>query len=446
MSKDILYKTDEKLKSYLDTNQLHREEMCVAILSLEKDFSKVHSRQPRGGPDGGRDIEATYKGNQLVYGAIGFINQANDSNEQKKVIRKKFRDDLKSILSNEIKPSVFVFFTNLNLTVHDKDTLIKESKRQGVTHCEIFDREQLKLSLNSPDGFAIRFQYLNIPLSVPEQKSFFTRWGDDIQSVISTGFQKTEDTLNRLLFLQEANDPITTLTLSLELDRTYPSEDIGHFRLFCHLSKFDLALPIHTILWGSSDKSERMNNNINECDILKQPTGIKYGRSSGQWEQHFKTDADVKSGNEDNEEKYVCTSSSSSIGLDEVTFLNITYHKQDFFMIPPYLSLKDIDNAWYIIFLNKSLALKVKTIHVYSNGYKLNEYQSPNFMIDYSECTPDIPMKFFDKELEDSWVKIRPKELSIFPIRFYEETPKRLFPYNQVTDSLANKRRYGYTC
>ena len=42
------YQTDERLKSYLDTNQLHREQMCRALLSIDKRFTDVRPRHPRG--------------------------------------------------------------------------------------------------------------------------------------------------------------------------------------------------------------------------------------------------------------------------------------------------------------------------------------------------------------------------------------------------------------
>jgi len=80
------YQTDERIKSYLDTHQLHREQMCRAILSIDQRYTDVRPRHPRGGPDGGRDLEAIYRGDQSAFGAVGFVNQANDSNEQKKSI------------------------------------------------------------------------------------------------------------------------------------------------------------------------------------------------------------------------------------------------------------------------------------------------------------------------------------------------------------------------
>jgi len=428
------YKTDEKLKNYLDTNQLHREQICLAILSLDKRFNNVRPRQPRGGADGGRDIEATYENGQLVYGAVGFINQANDSKEQKKRIKSKFKDDLYYAVNNKNKPSVFVFFTNLNFTTKEKNSLIEESKKFGIIYCDIFDRERLRIELDSSRGFSIRFQYLNIPLSVPEQKSFFTQWGNDIQSVISTGFYRTENVLNRLLFLQEVNNPIDNFTLSFEMDKTYLSEDIGHFRLFCILKSLNMALKIRSILFGNSDKSDRMREDVSEEHILMQPIGIKYGISGGQWNEY----SDIANKAEE-EEKYTRICSSSSVGRNEVKFLNISYNR-DILLIPPYLSLKDIDDTFYIICLNKSLAQKIKAIHVYSNGYKLKEYHLSDFFIDYSEYTPNIPVKFFNKELDDPWVRIRPKMATSFHINFSNETPKRLFVSNLVTDSLEIHR------
>jgi hypothetical protein len=34
------YETDERLKNFLDTNQLHREQMCLAVMSIDKRFSR----------------------------------------------------------------------------------------------------------------------------------------------------------------------------------------------------------------------------------------------------------------------------------------------------------------------------------------------------------------------------------------------------------------------
>lgn len=435
------YQTDERLKSYLDTNQLHREQMCRAILSIDKRFTDVRPRHPRGGRDGGRDIEAMYREDQIAYGAVGFVNQANDSEEQKKTIRAKFDSDLNSAISAEKRPSVFIFFTNINLTIGEKENLIAKAKKSEILFCEILDRERLRIALDSPDGFSIRFQYLNISLSEEEQASFFARWGDDIQSVISTGFQRIENILNRVLFFQESTDTLAHLTLSFELDKKYTAEEIGHFRLFCSMCLKEPKHKILSILFGSSDKSNRMRKD-SDTDFTEQTPGIKYGIGSGQWEHYIDLDNASESEaneDEDEEEKYESVRSSSRIGMDEVEFIPISYNKDSFIRFFPSLTLRDIDEAMFLPFANKSLAEKIKAIHIYSNGYKLQEISRSEFYVDESEVDPNFPVSFSDEELRDPWVRVRPEDASAFHIRFFEETPKRMYVPSQTKNSLENR-------
>lgn len=437
------YQTDDRLKSYLDTNQLHREQMCRAILSIDKRFTDVRPRHPRGGRDGGRDIEAIYRENQKAYGAVGFVNQANNSKEQKKTIMNKFESDLKSATNVDQKPEVFIFFTNINLTIGEKDSLVLKAKKEGLSYCEILDRERLRISLDSPDGFSIRYQYLGLSLSDEEQASFFAKWGDDIQSVIATGFQKLENTLNRVLFLQEASDVMTHLTMSFELDKKYSADDIGHFRLFCHLQLKEPKHKILSILFGASDKSNRMRSDT-DTDFTEQKPGIKYGIGGGQWEQHIsfdKVSSDNSEIENDKDLKYKNVGSSSSIGMDSVEFLPISYSKYSFIRFLPSLRLRDIDEAIYLPIVNLSLAEKIKAIHVYSSGYKLQEIRKLDFYIDTTSFESKIPVEFSSDELSDSWVRIRPKKSSTFHIRFFEDTPKRMFVSSRIKNSLEVKKK-----
>ncbi|ASA58012.1 hypothetical protein [Vibrio gazogenes] len=437
------YQTDERLKSYLDTNQLHREQMCRAVLATDKRFSDVRPRHPRGGQDGGRDIQAVYRDEQTAFGAVGFVNQGNDSDEQKKTIKKKFSDDLESAISADKNLTAFIFFTNINLTIGEKDSLIEKAKKKGVIFCDILDRERIRITLDSPDGFSIRFQYLNITLSEEEQASFFSRWGDDIQSVISSGFQKVEGTLNRVLFLQESNDPITSLTVSLELDKKYSADEIGHFRAFCYLTLKEPKHKILSVLFGASDKSNRMRAD-KETDFTEQCSGIKYGIGSGQWEQHIdfdETEVTSEETDDEKDEKWSAVGSGSSIGREEVEFLPISYSKSSFIRFFPVISLRDLDDAMFLPFLNKTLAEKVKSIHIYSNGYKLQEIKSDDLCIDSTSIEPNFPVEFSKDELEDQWVRIRPQGASTHNMRFFENTPKRLFTPGQVENSLEDRTR-----
>lgn len=431
----MTYETDQRLKSFLDTNQLGREQMCRAILATDKRYSDVRPRHPRGGPDGGRDIEAIYRNDQITFGAVGFVNQANDSTEQKKTINAKFGEDLSSALSADPKPQAFVFFTNINLTIGEKSALIQKAKDQGIVNCEIMDRERIRISLDSPDGFSIRFQYLNIPLSEEEQASFFAKWGDDIQSVISTGFQKIENTLNRILFFQEASSTLAHLTLSVELNKKYEAKEVGHFRLFCCIYLKEPRNNILSILFGRSDKSNRMRTD-GGADFTQQKSGIQYGISGGQWEQVLDLE-DEESDSE--EEKYTNVGSSSSIGMDYVEFIPIQYSKDSLIRRPNGLTLRDIDEAMLLPFCNQSLADKIKAIHIYSNGYKIKELQENDMEVDCSEFDPAVPVDFTEEEEKDPWVRIRPAGgYSSFNIEFFDETPRRMYMPKQTENSLES--------
>lgn len=430
------HQTDERLKSYLDTNQLVQEQLCLAILSIDKRFTEVRPRHPRGGPDGGRDIEAIFRQEQRAFAAVGFVSQACDSPENKKRIKKKFDEDLLSALSASPTPVAFFFLTNINFTLGEKDVLTKKAKKNGFGYCEIFDRERLRIALDSTDGLSIRFQYLGMPMSEAEQASFFAKWGDDIHSVISTGFQKIENTLDRVLFLQEASGVMSSLLIGFELDRIYPADEIGHFRAFCSMYLKEPKHQILSVMFGSSDKSERMRN-----DKLKKPSeeqpGIRYGISGGQWERHLVKPNDTANDlSKDSLEKHHQVGSSSSAGIEEVKFVRIEYSCDSFIRFSPRLNLKDIDESMFLPMLNATLAEKIKCIHIFANEYKLLEIPRSEFEIDETPFEAKIPVDFTECELSDAWVRIRPTGLSSFRFSFSDQTPQRTFSPRKTENSL----------
>jgi hypothetical protein len=188
---------------------------------------------------------------------VGFVNQATDTKEHKDRVIAKFREDLDRASKAIPTPNIFVFCTNVNLTIGEKDSCVAAAKAAGLMECEIFDRERLRITLDSPDGFSIRFQFLGIPLSPAEQATFFAKWGDDIHSVIATGFHRVEKALRRLIFLQEASEPLDYIHVGLGLDRAYHSDEIGHFRAFCHILLKEPKHSILTLLFGTADGSSR---------------------------------------------------------------------------------------------------------------------------------------------------------------------------------------------
>ncbi|SRR6266446_10265804 len=88
--------TDERLRTWY-LSQPDREEMCIGILRLDERFTDVRPRRPRGGPDGGRDIEAVEVATgRVVWGAVGFSYRTTDSATVKSWAFEKFKNDLEA--------------------------------------------------------------------------------------------------------------------------------------------------------------------------------------------------------------------------------------------------------------------------------------------------------------------------------------------------------------
>lgn len=435
------YQTDERLKSYLDTNQLHREQMCLALLKNDRRFTNVTPRQPHGGADGGRDMEALYKDRDKTFGAVGFINQANDSQEQRKQIIKKFKDDLTRAIQAEKSLSVFIFFTNIRFTVYEKDSLIMHAKEAGISICEIWDREVLRIGLDATDGFCIRYQYLGIPLSEEEQASFFARWGDDIQSFISTGFQKVEKKLNDIIFYQIANEVLQNLSITIKLNRIYQAEEIGHFRIFCFFDIIQPRSPINEIILGASDKSHRMMSDLYDSKKDRH-AGIKYGICQGAWERYYAEGNELKS-----------ISPSAATGMNEVEKISFCYNKDGFIIRYPYnISIMDINKSYFIFWVNKSISKCIDSIIINANEYTIEKIYSDYFLIDESDVNFEhIPVHFSDEEMKDPWVRIRPNDgNSLFKIDFHKKIPQRIFIPEQnysfsmiASNSLFSDKQQG---
>ncbi len=418
--------------------------MCLAILAVDKRFTNVRPRHPRGGPDGGRDIEAIFNGEQKTFGAIGFINQANDSVEHKRKAKRKFSDDLISAIAADSAIKIFVFFTNVNLTATEKDAMTQTARAKGLAHCEVMDRERMRLVLDGADGLAIRFQALGMPMSEAEQATFFARWGDDIQSVIAEGFSEIKKSLNRMQFLQEMHAPLEQFLVLLELDREYDGSEIGHFRFFVSLSLTEPRDGLFMVTFGTSDRMDRANAK-SVSDVEAMPSGIFHGMMGAKWERRIPTtkekankdEASSKDDAEDGEGTRVGTF--TSIGMKQVRFLRAEFgYGGGLFRFGPYLRLSDLDGSMIALFANKALTDKVKAIHFIGNHYKLAEYGRDGFRIDvHQKFEPRLI--FTPAELSDEWRRIM-RSLGPFRVGFSEMTPIRLFEPVEASNSLERSK------
>lgn len=429
------YETDERLKGRLDTNQLAREQLCLAVLSVDKRFTEIKPRHPRGGPDGARDLQAVFRESQVAFAAVGFLNQANDSSEHRKRAMTKFEEDLDAAVTTEPQLKVFVFLTNVNLPLSDKSELENSARQRGITHCEIIDRERIRIALDSSDGLAARYQYLGISLSEAEQASFFAKWGDDIQGLVSEGFGKLERTLNRLQFLAETNLPLSHLTILLQLDREYAGAEIGHFRAFCSLEMVEPRDRVVGLLFGSTDNPNRMNATA-ASELNPALGGIQMAMCGRQWKENLKDGADAPDPFTKTNEFLVPAGNFTAVGTKKVGHIVIRFDgNTDFVRIPPYLLLRDIDDARFGLFLNRSLADKLAVLSVHANEYELAKYPRSALRIDQLDRNFRIPMCFADSELADSWVCVRDGRSSSFHLSFSDCTPRRRFSAAEVGDS-----------
>lgn len=120
--------TEERLRSWLDGDQPARERLCLQVLKLDRRFSEVQPRQPKGGPDEGYDFEATFQGTRRALGAIGFRNTPSDDPADRAWVKRKFQADLTAARASGKQFEVFAFLTNVLLTVKGKQNLYQHAR------------------------------------------------------------------------------------------------------------------------------------------------------------------------------------------------------------------------------------------------------------------------------------------------------------------------------
>jgi hypothetical protein len=282
-------------------------------------------------------------------------------------------------------------------------------------------------------------------MSEAEQATFFALWGDDIQSVIAEGFGEIKTALNRIQFLHEMRSPLESLLVRLELDREYDGDEIGHFRFFAGLSLSEPQDGLFMVRFGTTDRADRSKAK-SLTDLAAMPSGIAHGVMGARWERRIpQRDAEnslrepEQEDTEDGAEKRI--GGFTGIGQKRVRFVGAAFgYGGCLFRFGPYLRLSDIDGCMLGLFLNRSLAEKVKVIHIYGNEYKLGEYGSGAFRIDtgFKKFQPDL--LFTPEELADEWVRIM-SGFGPFRIRFSEMTPVRLFQPVETRNSFAKPGR-----
>ena len=239
--------TEERLRAWLDANQVQRERLCAQLLPLLGSYSQVEPRRPKGGPDGARDLQAIHNADLQVWGGFGFRNAVKDDVADKRWACKKFKDDLQTALNENAALKGFVFFTNVDLTPGEQDKLKNHAKGKGIGHVDIFNRERMRLVLDSIEGWGYRLQFLEIEMTREEQLAFIERYGSRLESLLEKQRQELNDQqwqienkLKRIEFMHDCSKPVVEAMVEINLNRAYTAGELGQFRILLQISSFIL--------------------------------------------------------------------------------------------------------------------------------------------------------------------------------------------------------------
>lgn len=243
--------TNERLRKHLNGNHPAQERLCVSVLRLDPLFTEVRGRLPEGGRDGGIDITARYMDQYDASGAVGFLNDAFDSNkDHNRRIKAKFKDDLGKALKRNPLLGAFVFFTNLDLRPAEETDLVRHAREQGAMSypdrkrplfVSIYDRERLTIVLDRPEAMAIRLHFLDIEMKKEELVSILATTNKILIS--------EQQLLRRIEFQQGLKMPIDRIVVTLYLAKPVSAKELGDFRILVGLVEWQAREPDSTGIW-----------------------------------------------------------------------------------------------------------------------------------------------------------------------------------------------------
>lgn len=143
------------------------EYLAIQILRIEK-YTNLDPIHPQGGPDGRGDIICTDP--QGLRCVVGVWFPRDSATKSLREAAKKFTHDLAGVKLKQVKG--FVFVTNKELPLSERNKLILAATRQGCETCEIYHLERLYPILDSAMGYGLRLDVLGIKMKREEMVSF----------------------------------------------------------------------------------------------------------------------------------------------------------------------------------------------------------------------------------------------------------------------------------
>jgi hypothetical protein len=371
--------TEERLRTWI-MSQDDRERMCIGILALDARFSNIKPRRPKGGPDGGRDIEAVFDNREVVWGGVGFRANVNDSGEDKKWVENKFRADIDSAKAKNSELWGFVFFTNVDLTPAELSKLEQYARSKGLSFIEIFYRERLRIELDRPRGLSLRYQYLGINLSEAEQAAFFAEYGSQIESHLHKGFGAIDERLKRIEFFHDCSKPLMGGSFVLTLKQECTPEDLGHFRFMAEILNMHEPDP-HPGLWIAGRDAYNVWHSKESSQKLIGVKSLVWSRNP----------------DEDIQNTIFGTSAITADQLDAGGHL----HKRG-----PYKTLGDLDQRHMSIYVTKPLFDLTAGIFVIANDYIIAGADAEYFIPLNMDPLADWPEPLSETEAQVPWVTV----------------------------------------
>lgn len=198
-----------RLKEW-DKGQADAERLASHLLALEG-YTSIEPSHPLGGPDGIKDIVCEGKNKRWIVGV--FFPRGKKTGPE---IRKKFDHDRESVKVNDADG--FVFVTNQELTLKARDELKKRVKNAD---CEILHLERIARLLDSPRGYGIRLEFLDIEMEKEEQLSFIAERDRAFSALLSQ--------VGEIRKLFERNGILDDLS-SWSLQSSIPLQELERFK------------------------------------------------------------------------------------------------------------------------------------------------------------------------------------------------------------------------
>lgn len=176
-------------------------ERLAAALLPSFGFSEIKPSHPKGGPDKGADIICK-KQNIKYICAVSFPNGPKNFT----TIKSKFDSDLKKAIAKRLKG--FLFFTNQELTITQRQALCKNEKMT----IEAIHLENVANCLSSPENYGLRLHFLNLKMTKEEQLAYIVTKEKQINQ-----FLKLIETLSKQ---KDIPNPIETVVYPISMETT----------------------------------------------------------------------------------------------------------------------------------------------------------------------------------------------------------------------------------